>query len=169
MAAPRPKLSAIYTAASKVQQLFALLLLVLCGTLAPVSEAAGPQRSSFDHLTTGFELLGQHRDLPCESCHANAVFKGTRCSSSACHGVGTTVRATAKPTSHMMSTDQCDSCHSEIAWKPAVNFDHKQALGSCSSCHNGVQAQGKPPNHIVTDLECDACHTTVTWKGARVQ
>ncbi|MBV9727548.1 MAG: hypothetical protein JO299_20505, partial [Gammaproteobacteria bacterium] len=133
---------------------------------AALSHAAAPVRSSFDHLTTGFELLGQHRDLPCESCHVNAIFKGTPKSCSACHGVGTTVRATAKPTSHMMSTDQCDSCHTEVAWKPAVNFDHKQALGSCSSCHNGVQAQGKPPNHIVTDLECDACHTTVSWAGA---
>ena len=53
-----------------------------------------------------------------------------------------------------------------IAWKPAVNFDHTQARGSCSTCHNGAQAQGKPPSHIVTDLECDACHTTLTWAGA---
>src|SRR6516164_9990651 len=100
MAAPRPKLSAIYTAASKVQQLFALLLLVLCGTLAPVSEAAGPQRSSFDHLTTGFELLGQHRDLPCESCHANAIFKSTPKVCASCHGVGTQIHAEAKPATH---------------------------------------------------------------------
>jgi hypothetical protein len=166
MTAPHPQPSAAGTATPKSKWVFALLALLLGCTLAPATEAAGPQRSSFDHLTTGFELLGQHRDLPCESCHANAIFKGTPKTCSSCHGVGTTVRATAKPTNHMMSTDQCDSCHSEVAWKPAINFDHKQALGSCSSCHNGVQAQGKPPNHIVTDLECDACHTTVSWAGA---
>jgi len=166
MAAPHPKPSTASTAAPKAQPLLALLALLLCCTLAPATQAAAPQRSSFDHLTTGFELLGQHRDLPCESCHVNAIFKGTPKNCSACHGVGTTVRATAKPTSHMMSTDQCESCHTEVAWKPAVTFDHKQALGSCSSCHNGVQAQGKPPNHIVTDLECDACHTTISWAGA---
>src|SRR6516164_2918790 len=123
----------------------ALLALVLGSVLAPHAQAAPAGRTQFDHLTTGFELLGQHRDLPCESCHANAIFKGTPKECNACHGVGTTVRATAKPATHMMSTDQCDSCHAEIAWKPAVTFDHKQALGSCSSCHNGVQAQGKPP------------------------
>ena len=166
MAAPHPQPSTARTAAAKASQWLGLLALLLCGALAPLAQAAGPQRSAFDHLTTGFELLGQHRDLPCESCHANAIFKGTPKECNACHGVGTTVRATAKPTSHMLSTDQCVSCHSEIAWKPAINFDHKQALGSCSSCHNGVQAQGKPPNHIVTDLECDACHTTVSWAGA---
>ena len=166
MAAPRLTAPTRLATAPRARRVLAWLAVLLGCSLAPATQAAAPQRSAFDHLTTGFELLGQHRDLPCESCHANAVFKGTPKTCSACHGVGTTVRATAKPTSHMMSTDQCDSCHSEIAWKPAINFDHKQALGSCSSCHNGVQAQGKPPNHIVTDLECDACHTTVSWAGA---
>jgi hypothetical protein len=166
MAAARPQPRRAQIATPKAKLLAALLALLLGCTLAPATPAAAPQRSSFDHLTTGFELLGQHRDLPCESCHVNAIFKGTPKNCSACHGVGTTVRATAKPTSHMLSTDQCDSCHTEVAWKPSFTFDHKQALGSCSSCHNGVQAQGKPPNHIVTDLECDACHTTVSWAGA---
>jgi Cytochrome c7 and related cytochrome c len=143
----------------------ALLLLALL-MLSPVALGAAPARPSFDHTTTGFELLGRHRDLPCESCHANAVFKGTPKDCSACHGVGTVIRATAKPTSHILSTDNCAACHSEIAWSPAVTFDHTQSRGSCSTCHNGVQAQGKPPTHIVTDLECDACHTTLTWAGA---
>jgi hypothetical protein len=155
-----------HRARARAQRLLALLLLLVACVLAAPARAAAPQRSSFDHLTTGFELLGQHRDLPCESCHVNAIFKGTPKNCSACHGVGTSVRATAKPASHMLSTDQCESCHTEVAWKPSVNFDHKQALGSCSSCHNNVQAQGKPPNHIVTDLECDACHTTISWAGA---
>jgi hypothetical protein len=142
-----------------------LLVLVLGCAAAPPAHSA-PGRPAFDHLTTGFELLGQHRDLPCESCHANAIFKGTPTKCSACHGVGSTVRATAKTATHMLSTDQCDACHTVDAWKPAVSFDHTQALGSCSSCHNNVTAQGKPPNHIVTDLECDACHTTISWAGA---
>src|SRR5207248_3284853 len=60
----------------------------------------------------------------------------------------------------------CGACHTPIAWNPAVNFDHTQARGSCSTCHNGTMAQGKGPTHIVTDLECDACHTTLSWAGA---
>ncbi|MBS0579517.1 MAG: hypothetical protein JSR36_09655 [Proteobacteria bacterium] len=104
--------------------------------------------------------------MPCESCHANAIFKGTSHACGACHGIGTEVRASAKPANHILSTDQCDACHTAIGWSPAVNFDHTQARGSCSTCHNGVQAQGKGPTHIVTDLECDACHSTLTWAGA---
>jgi len=140
-------------------------LLLLIAVLMPQSLAA-QIRANFDHLTTGFELIGQHRDLPCESCHANAIFKGTSTDCGSCHGVGTAIRATAKPANHILSTDQCASCHTPVAWNPAVNFDHTQARGSCSTCHNGVSAQGKGPTHIATDLECDACHTTLTWAGA---
>ena len=142
------------------------LALLLGGLVVPRVQAQPPVRPPFDHLTTGFELLGQHRDLPCESCHINAIFRGTPKDCAACHGIGTQVRATAKPANHIISTDQCEACHTPVAWKPAVNFDHTQALGSCSTCHNGTRTQGKPPNHIVTDLECDACHTTLTWTGA---
>ena len=146
-----------------VQRVLAALLLVI----ASLPAAFGAQiRDSFDHLTTGFELVGQHRDLPCESCHANAVFKGTPRDCSACHGVGTAIRATAKNGSHILSTNRCDSCHTPVAWKPAVNFDHAEARGSCSTCHNNVQAQGKGPQHIDTNLECDVCHSTISWSGA---
>ena len=127
---------------------------------------AAQTRSDFDHLTTGFELLGQHRDLPCEACHANAIFKGTPTACGACHGIGTAIRATAKPANHILSTDQCQSCHTPWAWNPAVDFDHTQARGSCSTCHNGVTAPGKGPTHVLTDLECDACHNTLSFGGA---
>src|SRR5215470_17986321 len=143
----------------------ALLALVLLA-LAPHGARAQILRPNFDHASTSFELIGQHRDLPCEACHANAIFKGTPKTCGACHGVGTTIRATAKPTNHILSTDECGACHTSVAWNPPVNFDHTQVRGSCSTCHNGAQAQGKPPTHIVTDLECDACHTTLTWAGA---
>src|SRR5882757_1448281 len=142
-------------------------LAALCAALALMSGGArAADRTPFDHLTTGFELLGQHRDLPCESCHVNAIFKGTPRDCAACHGVGTTVRATAKPVSHILTSDRCEACHTPVAWNPAVNFDHAEVRGSCSSCHNNVQAQGKGPTHIDTSLECDACHSTIGWAGA---
>ncbi|MGE0115481.1 MAG: hypothetical protein AB7T07_11460 [Steroidobacteraceae bacterium] len=134
--------------------------------LAAALSAGAAERTKFDHLTTGFELVGQHRDLPCESCHANAIFKGTPRDCAACHGIGTAVRATAKPVNHILSSDRCDSCHTPLAWKPAVNFDHAEARGSCTTCHNGVQAQGKSATHMNTDLQCDVCHSTLSWSGA---
>jgi len=91
----------------------ALAALVLAIGLMPQPASAQSalnavqSRLNFDHLTTGFELTGQHRDLPCESCHVNAIFKGTPTDCGACHGIGTVVRATAKPRNHILSTDQC--------------------------------------------------------------
>src|SRR5260221_9841710 len=84
--------------------LFALLLLCAGVVRAAVTTAASAtdspalpiERTTFDHLTTGFELVGQHRDLPCETCHFNAVFKGTPRDCATCHGMGTQVHPTAK-------------------------------------------------------------------------
>jgi hypothetical protein len=135
-------------------------------TTAAPSAAPTVSRTAFDHLTTGFELIGQHRDLNCEQCHVNAIFKGTPRNCAACHGVGAQVRATAKPLTHILTSNRCESCHTPVAFNPAVNFDHAEVQGGCSTCHNNVQAQGKPPTHIVTDLECNACHSTIGWAGA---
>jgi hypothetical protein len=142
-----------------------LLGLALGADSAPQQRTAGP-RAVFDHLTTGFEIIGRHRDLTCESCHVNAIFKGTPKDCASCHGVGTAVRATAKPRNHILSSNRCEACHSPIGFAPAVTFDHAEARGSCSTCHNGVQAPGKGPTHIATNLECDACHSTIGWAGA---
>ncbi len=165
MNAPRPSPCSDSRTRRRTRRGWLLIAALLLAGVAPAGKA-GPSRAPFDHLTTGFELVGLHRDLPCESCHANAMFKGTPKSCGACHGVGTVIRATAKPSSHILTTDLCGACHTPIAWKPAVDFDHTQTRGSCSSCHNGVQAQGKGATHLVTDLECDACHTTLSWNGA---
>ena len=156
----------IPSAGSGGRNFIAAALLALAILMLAAGGARAAQRTTFDHLTTGFELLGEHRDLPCESCHVNAIFKGTPRDCASCHGVGTQVRATAKPASHILTTNACDACHTPVAWNPAVNFDHNEVQGSCSSCHNNVQAQGMGPNHIVTDLQCDVCHTTIGWAGA---
>lgn len=123
-----------------------LIALLAVNAAVPIAAAADSAIAPlFDHLTTGFELTGQHRDLPCESCHVNAVFKGTPRECSACHGVGAAVRATAKADNHILSSNRCDACHSTNAWVPAVSFDHVEVRGSCSTCHNNVQAQGMGP------------------------
>jgi len=64
------------------------------------------------------------------------------------------------------TTNNCDSCHSTLAWRPAV-FDHAGVVaGTCASCHNGVNSTGKPATHIVTSESCDACHSRLAWKPA---
>ncbi|HED17373.1 MAG TPA: hypothetical protein ENI64_11245 [Gammaproteobacteria bacterium] len=75
------------------------------------------------------------------------------------------MNAPGKSTSHILSSNTCDDCHTTVAWKPA-NVDHGSLTGSCSTCHNGVQATGKNNTHIQSNNTCDDCHTTVAWKPA---
>ena len=62
------------------------------------------QRTPFDHLLTTFELIGKHRDVPCEECHVGARFKGTPRDCASCHGLGAQVHGVGKPVSHILTT-----------------------------------------------------------------
>jgi hypothetical protein len=128
--------------------------------------AAGvsPITVPFDHLTTGFELDGVHRDLPCESCHLNAVFRGTPRNCGTCHIKGSLFNATPKTTTHIASTNNCAACHNTISFRPQMHFDHAEVMGTCVSCHNGVIATGMTiPPHPRTNQNCAACHTVISW------
>lgn len=141
------------------------VLLLLLG----LPNASAVQRTQFDHLTTGFELRGFHRDLSCEYCHAKGVFKGTPRTCEGCHTIGSRVSATARPPSHISTQDNCALCHSIYNFLPIFRMDHSAARGSCFSCHNGVTAEGKNPGHIASDNNCDACHTTNAFAPARLE
>jgi hypothetical protein len=92
---------------------------------------------------------------PANTDHSQVV---GNCSS--CHN-GITARG--KGAGHLQTTDECDVCHSVVAWTPAA-FDHALVLSSaCAGCHNGVSATGKPNGHFVTSRECVDCHTTASW------
>jgi hypothetical protein len=104
-----------------------------------------------------------HRELPCESCHINAIFKGTPRNCGTCHIQGSSYNATPKTTTHIPSSNNCAACHNTIAFRPDVHFEHREVMGSCVSCHNGVIAQGKGPTHPATSQNCAACHSVLTW------
>jgi hypothetical protein len=136
---------------------------ILLAPTAWVGAATPPITVPFDHLTTGFELDGVHRDLPCESCHLNAVFKGTPRDCGSCHATGSLFNATPKTATHIPSTNDCSACHNTIAFRPVMHFDHADVLGSCVSCHNGSIAQGEGPTHPSTTQDCATCHTVISW------
>jgi hypothetical protein len=81
-----------------------------------------------------------------------------------CHDGNT---ATGKHPTHITSGDNCDDCHTTVAWIPA-NFDHVNITDNCISCHNGTDATGKHPTHISTTDVCEDCHSTTTWAPALV-
>lgn len=137
--------------------------------LLTAMHANAVQRTSFDHLTTGFELRGAHRDLACEYCHVQGVFKGTPRTCEGCHSIGGRISATPKPPTHIVTSDRCELCHAIYNFAPIYRMDHTAAIGSCFSCHNGVRGTGKAANHIASDNNCTACHTTVAFIPARME
>jgi len=92
------------------------------GTTAPVG--VQPATSGpFNHATVAATA--------CVTCHSAASGSG-------------------KPTSHLATSNTCQSCHTTLAWLPVRAVDHTQVTGTCVSCHNGVIAMGKPlapPGH----------------------
>jgi hypothetical protein len=81
-----------------------------------------------------------------------------------CHGGAyLSINAQVKPTTHVATTAQCDTCHkSTTSWATATFTHDATAAGKCASCHNGTQALGKPTNHIPTTAQCDTCHKNYT-------
>ncbi len=109
----------------------------------------------------------------CDSCHTNtnawlpvpATYSHTGVAAGtciSCHG-GSFKNIDIKPTGHLPTTQQCDTCHRNTAWKPAY-YDHTNVTaGSCANCHNGTNATGKPTTgHVPTTQACDSCHTNTT-------
>src|SRR3981189_1032150 len=97
---PSTKRIGLFVGASVVIAFLATALLSLVPSMHAAAAGAAPITLSFDHLSTGFELDGVHRDLPCEQCHLNAVFKGTPRNCGGCHITGPTFNATPNPHTH---------------------------------------------------------------------
>jgi hypothetical protein len=128
------------------------------GTDNPPAVNGGTTPGTFDHDATSFPLRGGHRILKCEQCHLAGQYKTlpTRCDE--CH---TGQLIYGKPNNHVLTSQNCDACHTERDW----TFYHNLVAtsGQCSTCHNGQTATGKPMGHVPTTAECDVCHTTRNW------
>ena len=102
----------------------------------------------------------------CDACHQKLPANWTPVSPSAvdhnevtgvCSSCHNGTIATGKTADHIVTTEECDVCHSTGAWTPA-SVDHAAFSGNCISCHDGVTASGKSAAHIASSNVCDACH-----------
>lgn len=124
------------------------------------------QRLTFDHLTTGFPLAGQHEFVACESCHVGGVFKGTPKTCNGCHNG---VIARGKTANHIPTTAACDACHSvTVTFSENAVMNHSATTLPCATCHNDTLATGKNTGHLTTTLDCGKCHTTTTFATGKV-
>ncbi len=136
-------------------------IVIMFFLMTPISYAQEFLTESFNHFTTGFPLTGAHRYEDCAVCHINGQFKGTPVSCAACHNG---VRASGKSANHIVTMEDCDSCHITMTMQD-VRYDHNGITGFCSSCHNGFYAESKSLGHLVTSRDCNNCHRISGWNN----
>ncbi|MBI4714822.1 MAG: cytochrome c3 family protein [Nitrospirae bacterium] len=145
-----------------------ILLVLWIGTAFPVQGAEDqdlfPSPKTFNHNRTAFPLTGQHRILPCESCHLGGQYESLSRDCSTCHPLP---RNHAVNQSAAVRLGGCPTCHATSGWR-FVNFIHPSDLtaNQCQKGHDGRKAPGKPSNHIATTSSCDTCHKTTAWSPA---
>ena len=113
--------------------------------------------------------------LTCESCHTTQTYTGARFNHTVvvpggCQSCHNGAQASGKPSTHVQTTAQCDTCHRTGAWSPAANFDHTGVIaGTCASCHGAGKATAKSAQHMPTraNQSCDDCHKSfAAWRPA---
>lgn len=124
----------------------------------------------FNHMATGFPLTGLHATAECGSCHVSGIFKGTAKNCSGCHTKGQRVVATAMSSKHLVTTDPCETCHTNTVTFYGARYNHGKAVpGQCATCHNGFNATGRAVSHTSGSKltkSCDSCHRTFAWLPA---
>ena len=148
-------------------------LIAIALTVASLQAVAAEAKQggrNFNHMTTGFPLVGGHATASCETCHVGGVFKGTPRNCDECHAVGKRVLATPKHNAHIVTDGPCESCHFNTSTWLGARYNHGAAVpGQCKTSHAGRQATGKPATHgsgHKATASCDSCHRSSSWLPA---
>jgi hypothetical protein len=138
------------------------------------------QNVIFDHDTTGYPLIGRHREVACLDCHADRTFVGAPVACIGCH---------EKDDVHEgRSGRKCDSCHDPRSWGE-TSFDHERdtefplsgshAGLACGDCHSEEPfSDALTPDCVSCHLDDDAhdghygpdcagCHADTAWDDIR--
>ncbi|WP_455199662.1 hypothetical protein, partial [Kaarinaea lacus] len=105
-----------------------ILFVTLLFSILPASYAAVEDTSSlfddealdlstFDHLATGFPLIGNHVAADCESCHVGGVFEGLPKKCETCHDGSFAV---GMDSGHIPTIENCDVCHTPLGFEASA-------------------------------------------------
>lgn len=134
----------------------------------------------FNHKITGYALGGRHAELQCTECHKqspgilqqqskkNYKWLGLKTQCLTCHD--DFHRFGNIKNKHFGNLNNCQSCHTDEAWKPAIKFDHDSHTRyvidgahlkvKCMDCHTTK----KPPRRVIykfpklEEKTCENCH-----------
>ena len=112
--------------------------------------------STFDHSSTGFQLLGVHAQIQCSDCHQGTV-TGLTPECLPCHQED--YNSAPEHVAQNYPTN-CDMCHSFEGWTPST-FDHNNTNFPLTGAHLQVQCSDCHQSGFVgTPTACFACHET---------
>ncbi|MCC6475672.1 hypothetical protein IT157_01340, partial [bacterium] len=153
-------------------------------------------RAQFEqmHDATRFPLIGLHRNLDCQACHANGQYVNLPMDCRGCHMEQ--FEATTEP-NHVLAgfSMECLQCHAleKAAWKEpgfehtpnfpltgghAVNnctachaVGYQSTSSSCVSCHETNYNAAQNPRHELPSFptSCEECHTVDSWRPAQFE
>jgi nitrate/TMAO reductase-like tetraheme cytochrome c subunit len=114
-------------------------------------------KGKFNHNLTGFNLLGAHAKKQCINCHKAEFIKDQKIKKKKFTYLGLSPECLTCHKDYHQNTlsANCSNCHDFEMFKPAKNFDHKNAK---------FQLTGK---HM--EVACIACHKVSTLNGQKFQ
>ena len=130
--------------------------------------------NNFNHDKTGFNLTGKHKATDCKDCHKSEFIFSSELKKrkDTYLGLNPYCYSCHEDVHQKTLSDNCSTCHSTDAFKPAVKFDHSTAdyklTGAhqkveCISCHKIEKRNGKDFKVFknIPHENCNSCHTDV--------
>ena len=145
----------------------------------------------FDHSTTTFELVGQHKATDCRSCHTNLEFSKINSDCISCHTdlhQGTVGKDCSKchssktwmvedmnglhqkgrfPLLGNHLTADCQQCHTRF-----IDLYFEPLNTDCFACHDDDYKSTQNPNHVAAEFstQCEDCHdlTASSWSSVNI-
>jgi hypothetical protein len=133
------------------------------------------KKTTFDHTTTSFALVGKHQAVSCSNCHKPGTknimvqYRGVSTKCESCH---------ADPHAKQFAANgatNCTACHTPNGWTLLV-FDHEKQSSfsltgghkkvACRSCHREEQIGDKTIlRYKPLSSKCESCHAQKEMKN----
>lgn len=114
-------------------------------------------KETFDHNLTGYKLEGAHAKKDCASCHKPAFITKPEIKKKKFTYLGLSTACKGCHVDYHQNTlsQNCENCHGNDSFKPAVKFKHATARFQLKGRH--------------TNVSCDKCHKTSVRNGQKFQ
>lgn len=120
-------------------------------------DAMNLDTNAFDHLLTGYELVGGHEPIDCRDCHKPEYILDTALAAREDTYIGLVEDCLSCHNDYHRETlpEDCLSCHAMEEWTPAELFNHDSTEYPLIGAHR--------------DVECIECHAKTTIEGEDFQ